>query len=526
MKSKKTVKRARTSKNPVILIILDGWGIAPPSRFNAISLAKKPNFDLISREYGMTQLCASGKCVGLTEGQMGNSEVGHLTIGAGRIIFQDLMRVFDEINSGRLSKNLKLVSALTSVKRRNGTLHFLGLLSDGGVHSHIDHLFALLKIARERVVEKIVIHAFLDGRDTPPRSGIDHLAALSSYLSDFKNARIGTVSGRYYAMDRDNRWERTKLAYDALVYGEGEKFEDPIESLKQSYQRGESDEFVIPKVSSSYKGMNDGDLIIFFNFRPDRARQLTKALSMTKTVFGNLFERNETKRPNVELVTMTVYDEKLKGPEALLGRELVRNTLSDILAKENLRQLRIAESEKYAHVTYFFNGLVEKPRRFEERILVPSQKVETYDKSPGMSAREIAENATKMIKGSKYGFILVNFANADMVGHSGMVEPTIRGIETADECLGRVFQAWRAQDDQSTLLITADHGNAEKMFDDRTGQPHTAHTSNPVPLIVASKKWKLVPRNHYEAGLQDIAPTILKIMGITRPRVMTGIPLV
>jgi len=457
---------------------------------------------------------------------MGNSEVGHLTIGAGRIIFQDLMRVFDEINSGRLSRNLKLVRALTSVKRRNGTLHFLGLLSDGGVHSHIDHLFALLKIAREKGFEKILVHAFLDGRDTPPRSGIDHLAALSSYLSDFQNAYIGTVSGRYYAMDRDNRWERTKLAYDAIVYGEGEKFEDPIESLRQSYQRGENDEFVIPKVNSRYQGINDGDLTIFFNFRPDRARQLTRALSMTKKEFGNLFERNEAERPKIELVTMTVYDEKLKGPKALLGREIVRNTLSDILAKESFRQLRIAETEKYAHVTYFFNGLVEKPRRFEDRILIPSQKVETYDKSPGMSAKEIADNAVTTIKASKYAFVLVNFANADMVGHSGMVEPTIMGIEIVDECLGRVFQAWRAHDHESTLLITADHGNAEKMFDDRTGQPHTAHTSNPVPLIVVSKKWKLVPGNDYEAGLQDIAPTVLKIMGISRPRVMTGVPLV
>ncbi len=526
MKSKKPLKRARTSKSPVILVILDGWGIAPPGRFNAVSLAKKPNFDLISREYGVAEICASGKCVGLTEGQMGNSEVGHLTIGAGRIIFQDLMRVFDEINSGRLAKNRKLVGALASLKRRKGTLHFLGLLSNGGVHSHIDHLFALLKIAREKGIEKIVVHAFLDGRDTPPRSGIDQLAALSSYLSDFKDAYVGSISGRYYAMDRDNRWERTKLAYDAIVYGDGEKFEDPTDSVRQSYQRGENDEFVIPKVNSRYKGVSDGDLIIFFNFRPDRARQLTKALSMTKTEFGNLFERSEAKRPKVELVTMTVYDEKLKGPKALLGRELVRHTLSDVLEKENLRQLRIAETEKYAHVTYFFNGLVEKPRRFEERIMIPSQKVETYDKSPAMSAREIADRAVDEIKTSRYGFTLVNFANADMVGHSGMVEPTVKGVEIVDECLGRLLQAWKTQNDASTLLITADHGNAEKMFDERTGQPHTAHTSNPVPLIVVSKKWKLLPKNDYQAGLRDIAPSILKIMGILSPRVMTGVPLV
>ncbi len=509
-------------------MVLDGWGIAPPGRYNAINLARKPNFDSFSSEYGSAEICASGTCVGLTEGQMGNSEVGHLTIGAGRIIFQDLMRVFEEINSGRLSKNPKLVRALTRLKKRAGTLHFLGLLSDGGVHSHIDHLFALLKISHDLGIEKIVVHAFLDGRDTAPRSGIDHLAALTSYLSDFKEAYVGTVSGRYYAMDRDNRWERTKLAYDAIVYAEGEKFEDPIISVKQSYQRGENDEFVIPIVNSRYQGVRDGDLAIFFNFRPDRARQLTRALSSSVKEFGNLFDRAEEKRPKkLELLTMTVYDEKLKGPVALIGRERVSNTLSNVLERENLRQLRIAETEKYAHVTYFFNGLVEKPRRFEDRILVPSQKVETYDKSPSMSAKEIAENAESSIRSSKYGFILVNFANADMVGHSGFIEPTVRGVETVDWCLGRLLDAWKKDNqDTLTLLITADHGNAEKMFDDRTGQPHTAHTSSPVPLIVVSKKWKLQIPDGYKAGLRDISPTILDIMGLQKPRAMTGVSLV
>jgi 2,3-bisphosphoglycerate-independent phosphoglycerate mutase len=525
MKSKKTTRRARASKSPVVLVVLDGWGIAPQGRYNAVSLAKKPNFDSISREFGSTEICASGKCVGLTDGQMGNSEVGHLTIGAGRIIFQDLMRVFDEINSGRLSKNPKLVGGLARLKRRKGTLHLLGLLSDGGVHSHIDHLFALIKIAKENGIEKIVVHAFLDGRDTPPRSGIDHLAALTSYLSDFKDAYVGTVCGRYYAMDRDNRWERTKLAFDALVYAEGDKYEDPTISVKRSYQRGENDEFLIPIVNSRYKGMKDEDLVIFFNFRPDRARQLTKALSMSKMEFGNLFERNESKRPKLDIITMTVYDEKLKGPKALLGRELVRQTLSSVIEKEDFRQFRIAETEKYAHVTYFFNGLSARPKRFEERILIPSQKVETYDKSPAMSAREIADQTVRVINESKYGFVLVNFANADMVGHSGMIEPTVRAVEVVDECLGQIMQAWRAQNDKSTILITADHGNAEKMFDARTGQPHTAHTSNLVPLIIVSKKWKLVSKDDYQAGLQDIAPSILKIMGISQPKAMTGIPL-
>ncbi len=526
-KSRKTSAkkpRPRSSKNPVVLVVLDGWGIAHPGRFNSITLAKKPNFDSISKEYGTAEICASGTCVGLTEGQMGNSEVGHLTIGAGRIIFQDLMRVFDEINSGKLAKNQKLVRALKSLKKRkNATLHFLGLLSNGGVHSHIDHLFALLKIARDLGIERIVVHVFLDGRDTPPRSGIDYLAALTGFLSDFKDAYIGTVGGRYYAMDRDNRWERIKLAYDAIVYGDGEKFEDPLASVKQSYQRGENDEFVIPIVNSKYSGMNDGDLAIFFNFRPDRARQLSRALTASAKDFANLFDRNEKRRPKkLQLITTTIYDEKLKGPIALIGREIVRDTLSNVLEKENLRQLRVAETEKYAHVTYFFNGLVEKPRRFEDRILIPSQKVETYDKSPAMSAREIAENTVNSIASSKYAFTLVNFANADMVGHSGMVEPTVKGVEMVDECLGKVIGAWKEKQNELTLIITADHGNAEKMFDPATGQPHTAHTSSPVPLALVSKKWRLEIPEGYQTGLRDLSPTILEIMGLKKPKAMTG----
>jgi len=519
--------RAKFSRSPVLLVVLDGWGIAPPGRYNSISLAKKPNYDSIAKEYGVAEICASGTCVGLTEGQMGNSEVGHLTIGAGRIIFQDLMRVFEEVNSGALSRNPKLLQALRSIKKSKGTLHFMGLLSDGGVHSHIDHLFALLKIARDQGIERIVVHAFLDGRDTPPRSGVDHLAALTSYLSDFSDAYIATVSGRYYAMDRDNRWERTKLAYDAIVYGEGEKYDNPLDSVRQSYQRGENDEFVIPIVNSRYHGMKDGDLVIFYNFRPDRARQVSKALAMNRKEFGNLFDRRESQRPRkIRLLTMTVYDEKLKGPIALLGRERVRDTLSNVLEKENLRQLRIAETEKYAHVTYFFNGLVEKPRRFEDRILIPSQKVETYDKSPAMSANEIVENTEKTVQSSRYAFTLVNFANADMVGHSGMVGPTVKGVETVDQCLGRIMKSWEEKQESLSLIITADHGNAEKMFDERTTQPHTAHTSSPVPLIVVSKKWKLNIPEDYQAGLRDLSPTIIEIMGLRKPRAMTGKSLV
>lgn len=520
-------KSRETGKKPnsVLLVILDGWGIAEPGGNNAISLANKPNFDQLENEYGYAKVCASGDCVGLTGDQMGNSEVGHLTIGAGRIIFQDLMRVYDEINSGRLTRNKILQQEFRRLKKRDGTLHFLGLLSDGGVHSHISHLFSLLQIAREHGVGSIVVHPFLDGRDTPPQSGVDYLATLQTRLDEIGNASIGTLGGRYYAMDRDNRWDRTKLAYDAIVYAEGPKFNDPIAALKKSYEGGVNDEFFVPMVNFSYQGLGRKDAVLFFNFRPDRARQLTKALSFSQSEFNNLFDRRENRRPrNIDIVTMTVYDTKLKKVKALLGREHVRNTLSNVLAKNGIPQAHIAETEKYAHVTYFFNGLAEKPRRLEDRILIPSLKVETYDSSPEMSARQITAEAVRAIEGGKYGFILVNFANADMVGHSGKIPPTIKAVETVDYCMGSIINAWKGKSSYLTMIVTADHGNAEKMIDDVTGQPHTAHTSNLVPLIVVSKKWKLAGLE--KPGLIDVAPSILKILGIPQPRAMTGRPLV
>lgn len=504
----------RNSGRPeVILVILDGWGSEKEGEHNAITMAKKPNFDRIEKEFGSASVCASGECVGLTPGQMGNSEVGHLTIGAGRIIFQDLMRVSEMINSGSLKKNRILVSALSKLKQ-DATLHLLGLVSDGGVHSHVDHLAALVKFSRESFNGEIMIHAFLDGRDTAPKSGIGFVRDLL----ESESAKISTVSGRYYAMDRDSRWDRTKLAYDAIVYAEGKKFDDPISYIEASYKSGVTDEFVLPAVSSSYKGMKDGDLAIFFNFRPDRARQLAKALSENKKEFGNLFDRNESARPKIQLVSMTVYDTRLKNVKALIPREQVKETLTNLLEKNKIRQIHIAETEKYAHVTYFFNGLDEKPRRFEERIMVPSLKIGTYDKKPEMSASRVAEASVKAIKKEVYGFILVNFANADMVGHSGKLEPTVRAVETVDRCLGQLVAA-SEKIRNATMLVTADHGNAEKMFSKETGQPHTAHTSNLVPLIVVSKKWKL---NTSNAGLIDIAPSILKMLGIEKPKVMTG----
>lgn len=527
MKSRnKKQLRPRKVNNPVVLVVLDGWGISEPGETNAISLAKTPNFDTLKKEFGSVSICASGECVGLTRGQMGNSEVGHLTIGAGRVVFQDLMRVYDEISSGRLAKNRTLVNSLQLARKRGSTVHLLGLLSDGGVHSHYDHLLALLKIAENSGINRIMVHVFLDGRDTPPKSGYAFLTRLEEYVKNRPEVKVGTISGRYYAMDRDNRWDRTKMTYDAITFGEGEKFDDPIKAVEKSYYDGVNDEFVVPKAERHYAGISDGDLLIFYNFRPDRARQLTKAISQEARDFDNLFDRNEAKRPRrINFVSMTVYDPKLKNVKALLKREHITDTLSNVLERYRVRQLRIAETEKYAHVTYFFNGLVEKPRKFEDRILIPSLRVGTYDKNPEMSAREISEQAVRAIEKKKYGFILINFANADMVGHSGKLDPTIVAVETVDKCLGEIVDAWRKTGNDLSVIITADHGNAEKMFDKKTGQAHTAHTSNPVPLVIMSKNWKVANQGG-SYGLKDIAPTVLKIMNIRQPRSMDGSPIV
>ena len=530
MVQKKKVKRpdftARKVSNPVVLIVLDGWGLAPPGEFNAISLAKTPNFEMIKSQFGFEEICASGTCVGVSEGQMGNSEIGHLTIGAGRAIYQDLMRVNEEIESGKMGRNELLVSAFRRAERTGSAIHFLGLVSDGGVHSHIDHLFALLKIAKDLGASKMKVHVILDGRDTPPKSGIDYVASLQSFLKELGVGEIATLSGRHYAMDRDNRWDRIKLAYDAIVYGMGERFQSAIESVHASYEKQVTDEFVIPNVIGNYQRIAEGDLVFFFNFRPDRATQMTRALILAQKEFGDLFDRSEAKRPkHIDMISMTIYDPKLKGVRALLKREHVSNTLSNVLEKNHIRQLRIAETEKYAHVTYFFNGLSEKPKRLEERVLIPSLRIGTYDKRPEMGASEITDSAVEKIRSQEYGFILINFANADMVGHSGNVRSTVTAVEKVDECLGRIFSAWKRVEDKLTILVTGDHGNAEKMFDETTKQPHTAHTSNSVPLIVISKKWKFAILPGYKKGLVDIAPTILKVMGLAKPKVMSGQPL-
>jgi 2,3-bisphosphoglycerate-independent phosphoglycerate mutase len=523
-------KATRAKKQPVILIVLDGWGIAEPNEYNAIELAKTPNFDRLQETYGSVELCASGECVGLSPGQMGNSEVGHLTLGSGRVIFQDLMRVRAELDSGRIAENPNLQTTLKKLKKSGGTLHLLGLVSNGGVHSHIDHLLSLLKISKEVGVERIRVHVILDGRDTPPKSGINFVSDLYNFLCELGFGSIATVSGRFYAMDRDGRWDRTKLAYDAIVHGKGEHYEDPLEAIRASYEANVTDEFVVPRVIGGYEGIRDGDVLLFFNFRPDRARQITRALIQNKKEFGNLFDRGESSRPKrLTVITMTIYDTRFKGVKALLGQEHVPETLSVVLEKNRIRQLRIAETEKYAHVTYFFNGLSEKPRKFEDRVLVPSaREVGTYDKKPEMRAKEITDEAIRAIESQKYGFALINYANADMVGHSGNIEATVRAVEEVDSSLGRIYSTIKQMKTgrRPVVFITADHGNAEKMFDPLTGQPHTAHTSNPVPLILVSEEWVVEVPSGYKPGLIDVAPSILAIMKLRKPRAMSGTSIV
>ena len=509
--------------NGVVLLVLDGWGIARPGKHNAISLARKPNFDAISREFGSMPICASGGCVGLEDGQMGNSEVGHLTIGAGRIILQDQTRIDNEIKTGGMSRNRVLVEAIEASIAAGSTIHFWGLLSDAGVHSQIRHLFALMNIARDVGAKNIALDAVLDGRDTPPESCLGYLEEALEYMKGLGIGSITTISGRYYAMDRDNRWDRTRLAYDALVYGDGEGFTDPMDAVRESYRQNIKDEFVVPRHAEGYNGLHDGDTVILFNFRPDRSRQIADALSANVGGFTGKFDRQEERMPNsIRIISMTVYDKRLRNVKPLIPQERIRDTLSSVLEKNGLRQFHVAETEKYAHVTYFFNGLLEKPEKLEERKLIPSPNVDFYDKTPKMSALGITEAVTDAIKASEYGLILANFANADMVGHTGKLEATIKAVECVDECLGKIIGAWKERSSELDLIITADHGNAEKKFDENANQPSTSHTSNPVPLIVVSERWSLDMRSVKNPGLSDIAPTVLKMLGIKKPAAMTG----
>jgi 2,3-bisphosphoglycerate-independent phosphoglycerate mutase len=522
---------------PLVLVILDGWGYAPPSPANAISLARTPTYDRFLAEYPNTLVHTSGKFVGLPDGQMGNSEVGHLNIGAGRVVHMDITRIDRMIESGEFFSNPVLLDAVKHARAGGRRLHLFGLLSDGGVHSHQEHLYALLRMAKQNGVERVLVHCFMDGRDTLPTNGAGYLASLQQKMREHKVGKIATITGRYYAMDRDRRWERIARAFDAMVTGSSEAgaFVDPVQGVKASYSSSVTDEFIVPFVCVDNRGqplatIRDGDACISFNFRADRARQITRALARNTGLTaeqGNdlpdaagldaTIPRDRVPR-DLKYVCMTRYDKKFTLP-VVVPAESLDNILANVLGNVNLRNLRVAETEKYAHVTYFFNGGVEQPFSGEERLLVPSPKVATYDLKPEMSADGIADAVVKAVEGGSFDAIVVNFANADMVGHSGRIEPTVKAVETVDACLGRIYSSVKAKG--GALIVTADHGNAELMIDPETGGPHTAHTTNPVPLILVSaegQSFRLRP----DGALQDISPTMLGLLGIPQPKEMTG----
>ena len=503
------------SKKPVMLMILDGWGVAPASDVNAATLAQTPNLDRYFAEFPHTTLEASGMEVGLPEGQIGNSEVGHLNIGAGRIIYQSLTRITKAIKDGDFFDNEVLCACMDKTKNAGKALHLMGLLSDGGVHSNIDHLIALLKMAKARGLEKVYVHAFLDGRDVPPKSAVGFIKQLQEAIAGMAFGKIATVMGRYYAMDRDNRWDRIEKAYKTLVLGEGNLVADPVQGVEASYEVGVTDEFVEPMVVEGVDAkITSGDGIIFFNFRPDRARQITRALNDAE--FSH-FERSASALP-VNYVCMTQYDATIDAPVAYPPEEY-NDTLGEVLAKEGKHQLRIAETEKYAHVTFFFNGGVEEPNLNEERILINSPKVATYDLQPEMSAYDVTDALLAELDKDKFDVVVLNYANPDMVGHTGVLPAAIKAMEAVDECVGKVVD--KVLSLGGSVCITADHGNLEKMAE-ADGTPHTAHTTNIVPFIlVSNEEHKL-----HSGVLADIAPTMLELLNIEKPAVMTGSSLI
>ena len=522
---------------PLVLTILDGWGHRAETKANAIALARKPTYDRLLREYPNTLIQTSGPYVGLPEGQMGNSEVGHLNIGAGRIVHMDSTRIELMIQNGDFFKHPVLLDAMKNARTGGRQLHLFGLVSDGGVHSYQTHLHALLRMAKQNQVGRVFVHAFMDGRDTLPTNGAGYLEQLQQAMREYNTGKIATVSGRYYAMDRDRRWERIAKAYSAMVFGEAEggKYSDPVQGMKESYNKGVTDEFIVPFVCTDAKGqalttIRDEDSCICFNFRADRVRQITRSLCRNSGLneqggrdlqgaedLDATIPRERVPR-NLHYVCMTQYDKKFTLP-VVIPAESLDNILANVMGQMNMRNLRVAETEKYAHVTYFFNGGVEQPFPGEDRALVPSPKVATYDLKPEMSAAGIAGTVVKAVEDGTFDVIVVNFANADMVGHSGKLEPTIKAVETVDVCLGRIELAVRSKG--GAMLITADHGNAEMMVDPVTGGPHTYHTTNPVPFIViaeSSDRFKLKT----DGSLRDISPTILGMLGLPEPKEMTG----
>lgn len=498
-------------KKPVALVILDGFALKEETVGNAVYAAKKPNFDKLFNDYPHTTIGASGYDVGLPEGQMGNSEVGHLNIGAGRIVYQELTRITKAIKDGDFFENPELLKAMENGKDK--TLHIMGLVSDGGVHSHIDHLKGLIDMAKRNNLTKVCIHAFMDGRDTPPKSGEDFIKDLQNYLDEKGVGTIATVSGRYYAMDRDNRWERVELAYKAVVNGEGPKASNAIEAMSNSYKNDINDEFILPVITSSnYEGINSGDSVIFFNFRPDRAREITKAIA--EDDFDG-FTRNKV---DTVFVSMTQYDGKFKNVSVSYKPQVLTNTLGEYLADNDKTQLRIAETEKYAHVTFFFNGGREEVYKNESRILVNSPKVPTYDLQPEMSAYEVTDKLIADLDTDPKDVIILNYANCDMVGHTGIFDAAVKAVEAVDACLGRIVP--KILELGGTVLLTADHGNAENMYAE-DGSPFTAHTTTDVPFLYISNEAKGKSLRN-DGRLCDMAPTILDILGLSKPDEMTG----
>ena len=498
-------------KKPVLLMILDGWGIAPASSSNAATLARTPNLDKYFANYPHTQLEASGLEVGLPEGQIGNSEVGHLNIGSGRIIYQSLTRISKSIADGDFFTNPVLVKVMDEVKASGKALHLLGLLSDGGVHSHITHIIALLEMAQKHGLTKVYVHAFLDGRDVPPQSALTYVEQLEAAMDKIGVGKIATVSGRYYAMDRDKRWERLAKAYATVAQGDGPKAASATAGIEASYEAGVTDEFVVPFTIEGVDGrISAGDGVIFANFRPDRAREITRAIIDEDFPY---FERPASARP-VHFACMAQYDATIAAPVAY-PPESIDDTLGQVLAQRGLRQLRIAETEKYAHVTFFFNGGVEEPNQNEERILIPSPKVATYDLQPEMSAEEVTQALLAELDKDKFDVVILNFANPDMVGHTGVLEAAIKAMEKVDNCVGRVVERVLALD--GSVCICADHGNLEKMAEP-DGEPNTAHTTNPVPFLLISKE----KHELHQGILADIAPTMLELLHIPQPKAMTG----
>ena len=505
------------TKKPVMLMILDGFGLSDKEDGNAVRLAKKENFDYYYKNYPHTSLKARGLSVGLPEGQMGNSEVGHLNIGAGRIIYQSLTAINKDIIEEKFFNKEALLQNIKSAVEKQSSIHLVGLLSDGGVHSHIDHLKALLKLTKDMNAKKVFVHCILDGRDVPPKSAKKYVEDLEQYMQEIGIGEIATVEGRYYAMDRDKRWERVELAYRAMALGEGEFAASAIEAIDNSYELNKTDEFVLPTViqkqGNPISKISNNDSVIFFNFRPDRAREITRALNDKE------FEGFKRETLNLNFTCMTQYDKTIENVSVVYPPETYVNTLGEYVSKMGKKQLRIAETEKYAHVTFFFNGGVEQPNKDEDRILVNSPKVPTYDLKPEMSAYEVTDKLLTAISEDKYDLIILNYANPDMVGHTGIVDAAVKAIEAVDECLGKVVKS--ILDKDGTVFITADHGNSEQMIDFSTGKPMTAHTSNDVPFLWVSRESKNGELKE-DGILADISPTILKAMNLEKPEEMTG----